>query len=46
MTVPLEDLKERQSKQMATEFVVWLNVLEASCTNSVDSSQTAPIGAA
>ena len=30
---------------MVPDFVVCLNVLEASCSNSVDPDQTAPIGA-
>ena len=29
---------------MSSEFVVCLNVLEASCSNSVDTDQTAPVG--
>ena len=39
------NLKAPKSQQMSSDFVVCLNGLEASCTNSVDPDQTDPIGA-
>ena len=36
---------KRQSQQKSSAFIVYLNVLEAFPTNSVDPDQTAPIGA-
>ena len=37
--------QKRHSQQMPSDFVVCRNVLEESCSNSVDPDQTGPIGA-